>query len=102
MIDILLLSLQKILKNMEDFKQLKRFPSVMYDIPIGDIKQQVLELDIEELKNKFGSPIGTRTRNYYFRYNKEYAILTYFKGNNWVLDYTGDSVLEELLKCLSV
>lgn len=87
---------------MKEFKQLKRFPSVMYDIPIGNIKQQVLELNAEDLLKIFGEPIGTRTRNYYFRFNQEYAILTYFNGNNWVLDYTGESIKEELVKRLFV
>lgn len=87
---------------MEELKQLKRFPSVMYDLPIGNIKQQVLKLDSEDLLKMFGSPIGTRTRNYYFRLNKEYAILTYCKDNNWILEYTGENVREELFKCLSV
>lgn len=87
---------------MEEFKQLKRFPSVMYDIPIADIKQEVLEINTEDLLVLFGKPVGTRTRNYYFRYNKEYAVLTHFKGNNWLLDYTGDNVKEEVVKRLLV
>lgn len=101
MIDILLLSLQKNLEDMEEFKQLKRFPSVMYDVPIADIKQQVLELNTEDLLELFGKPIGTRTRNYYFRYNQEYAILTYFRGNEWILDYTGENIKEEIFKRLN-
>lgn len=81
-------------------KQLKRFPSIMYDIPIGDIKHKVVKVQLEKLTPILGKPIGTRNYNYYFRTDKEYAVFSSFDGSVWLLDYTHDSIKDEVLNLL--
>lgn len=78
-------------------KQLKRFPSIMYNIPIQDIKHIVVEIPYHQLTSKLGKPIGQRNYNYYFRSGEEYAVLSSFDGCKWLLDYTGDSIKIEVL-----
>ena len=81
-------------------KQLKRMPSIMYNIPIGDIKHIVVKVQLEKLTPILGKPVGTRNYNYYFRTDKEYAVFSSFNGSDWLLEYTNDSIKVEVLDLL--
>lgn len=81
-------------------KQLKRMPSIIYDIPIGDIKHIVVKVQLEKLTPILGKPVGTRNYNYYFRADTEYAVFSSFNGSEWLLEYTNDSIKNEVLDLL--
>ena len=81
-------------------KQIKRFPSLFYDIPFNEIKHIYIKHDIMVLINShLGAPVGRDMFSYYWKGNS-YVVLSTFDGVTFTLDYLDEEDKNNVLKIL--